>query len=57
MLTTSQTPSRSWLRSMSMQPAPVNGFATATVWQDGRVHFDLAQFVDGCLYWRKQRYS
>lgn len=41
----------------AVDPDWVNGFATATVWADGRVHFDLAQYVDGSLTWRKQRYA
>lgn len=41
----------------AVDPDWVNGFATATVWQDGRFHIDLAKYVDGVLYWRKQRFA
>ncbi len=41
----------------AVDPSWVNGFATATIWQDGRFQIDLAKYVDGVLYWRKQRYS
>lgn len=41
----------------AVDPNWVNGFATASVWPDGRFVVDLAKYVDGVLYWRKQRYS
>jgi hypothetical protein len=41
----------------TVDPDWVNGFATATVWADGRFHIDLAQYEDGVLYWRKQRFA
>lgn len=41
----------------AVDPDWVNGFATASVWPDGRFQIDLAKYVDGVLYWRKQRYA
>lgn len=32
------------------------GFATASVWPDGKFKIDLATYVNGNLYWRDQRY-
>jgi hypothetical protein len=34
-----------------------NGFATATVYDDGTFKLDLATYVNGNLYWRDQRYN
>jgi hypothetical protein len=33
-----------------------NGFATATIWDDGKFKIDLATYVNGELLWRGQRY-
>ena len=34
-----------------------NGFATATIWEDGTFKMDLATYVNGVLYWRDHRYA
>lgn len=41
----------------AVDPDWVNGFATVSMWDDGRFSIDLAKYSDGVLYWRKQRYS
>ncbi len=41
----------------AVDPDWTNGFATASVWADGRFQIDLARYVDGVLYWRKQRFG
>lgn len=41
----------------AVDPDWVNGFATASVWPDGRFQIDLATYTDGVLYWRKQRFT
>lgn len=33
------------------------GFATATIWPDGKFRLDLATYVNGILMWRDQRYT
>lgn len=41
----------------AVDPDWVNGFATASVWPDGSFHIDLAQYENGSLHWRKQKFS
>lgn len=41
----------------SVAPNWQRGFATASIWPDGRFKLDLAQWVDGSLIWSDQRYD
>lgn len=40
-----------------VNPEWVQGFATATIWPDGRHLLEMATYEDGVLVWRDQRYS
>lgn len=41
----------------AVDPDWMNGFATVSMWPDGRFSIDLAKYADGILYWRKQRFA
>lgn len=41
----------------AVDPMWANGFATVSLWPDGRFQVDLAQYVEGALFWRKQRFE
>lgn len=41
----------------SVAPDWQNGFATATVWPDGKFHLELATYVNETLLYQDQRYS
>jgi hypothetical protein len=43
--------------SYAVAPDWQNGFATATIWPDGKFNLDLGTFVGDVLVWRNKRYE
>lgn len=46
-----------WWPNFVTRPNWQQGFATATIWNDGKFKVDLAQYVNGVLLYRDQRFE